>query len=88
LSIPVTADDLIRAAGYACVIVKQRFPTLHTDGGSAFGPLCEEIDRERTTCAIHMESKVAACNAELKQMVKRLVLALLWYIAVVYTSGL
>ena len=88
LSVPVSNEALIQAACYACAISKQRFPTLHTDGGSAFGPLCEEVDRERTTCAIHMESKVAACNAELKQMVKRLALALLWCIAVVYTSGL
>jgi hypothetical protein len=92
LCIPVTIDDLIRAAGYACVVLKHRFPTLHTDGGLAFGPLCEEVDRERTSCAIHLESKVASCNAELKNMVKRSVIDLLWYIcivmAVVYTSGL
>ena len=81
MCIPVTDEDLIRAAAYACVILKRRFPTLHTDGGSAFGPLCEEVDRERTSCAIHLESKVASCNAELKNMVKRSVIDL-------YTSGL
>jgi hypothetical protein len=84
--------DLMRAAIYASVIFKQRCPTLHTDGGSAFGPLCQEVDRERTSCAIHMESKVASCNADLKNKVKRFVLTWLWYIcvalAVVYTSGL
>jgi hypothetical protein len=92
LSISVSDADLIRAACYASVIFKQRFPTLHTDGGSAFGPLCQEVDRERTSCAIHMESKVASCNADLKNKVKRFVLTWLWYIcvalAVVYTSGL
>ena len=91
LSTPVTTAALTRAAAYACAIFKQKFPTLHTDGGSAFGPLCQEVDRERTSCAIHLESKVAACSAELKNMVKRLVVALLRYIcialAVVYTSG-
>jgi hypothetical protein len=92
LSSPVSLDDPTRAAAYACAIVKQRFPTLHTDGGLAFGPLCEEVDRERTSCAIHLESKVAACGVEVKNMVKRSVVALLWYfciaLAVVYTSGL
>ena len=92
LSIAVSDEDLMRAAIYASVIFKQRCPTLHTDGGSAFGPLCQEVDRERTSCAIHMESKVASCNADLKSMVKRFVLTWLWYIcvalAVVYTSGL
>jgi len=75
LDTPVSQSDQLCAALYASAIFKSRSPTLHTDGGSAFGPLCQEVDRERTSCAIHMESKVASCNTELKNMVKRLELA-------------
>jgi hypothetical protein len=75
LDTSVSESDQFCAASYASAIFKSKSPTLHTDGGSAFGPLCQEVDRERTSCAIHMESKVASCNSELKNMVKRLELA-------------
>jgi hypothetical protein len=63
--------DISAAASKAASL--ERPPTLHTDGGSAFGPLCREIDRLRTACAIHLESKVAACNQTIKGLVTRYV---------------
>jgi hypothetical protein len=75
LDTSVSESDQLCAASYASAVFKSKSPTLHTDGGSAFGPLCQEVDRERTSCAIHMESKVASCNSELKNLVKRLELA-------------
>ena len=65
-------DDDISAAAYKAASL-QKPPTLHTDGGSAFGPLCREIDRLRTACAIHLESKVASCNHMIKVLVTRYV---------------
>jgi hypothetical protein len=47
-------------------------PVLHTDGGPAFPALCKRIDRQRTSCAKHMESKVVSADEEIKEMVKRL----------------
>lgn len=64
-------SDISAAASKAASLEKP--PTLHTDGGSAFGPLCREIDRLRTACAIHLESKVSACNQVLKGLVSRYV---------------
>ena len=63
--------DISAAASKAASLEKP--PTLHTDGGSAFGPLCREIDRLRTACAIHLESKVASCNQVIKGLVTRYV---------------
>jgi hypothetical protein len=73
LGVAVLQDQLQHACVYALTVFASVPPTLHTDGGSAFGPLCREIARSRTSCAIHLESKVAACNSEIKKMVSRCV---------------
>jgi hypothetical protein len=66
------AEPNVTAAAAAAALKNGlKYPTLHTDGGSAFGMLCKEISRERTACAIHLESKVAACNQDIKRMVSR-----------------
>jgi hypothetical protein len=47
-------------------------PTLHCDGAAAFAKLCEEIDWARTSCAKHLEAKVASCDRDLKGGIKTL----------------
>ncbi len=56
---PITFGEKdISAAVAKAASTSQKPPTLHVDGGTAFSALCKEISREKTACAIHLESKV------------------------------
>jgi hypothetical protein len=64
-------SDIDAAKAAAEIAYSARSPTLHTDGGSAFGPLCRHIDRCRTSCSKHMEAKVAGAKDTIKTQVTR-----------------
>ena len=80
---PFIDADIDAAKKAAEIAYAARPPTLHTDGGSAFGPLCRHIDRCRTSCSKHMEAKVAGVNDNIKDQVTRLELVCVFVCGVV-----